>query len=74
MAQGTSTNPPTCAPEDHFGSTREVSDDHIRLHVAGELEKDLQRNYANHVVLLTVNSNAGGHDPSAPLPGDSTNN
>jgi hypothetical protein len=37
--------------------TREVFDDYLRL----RLEDDLARNYAKDVVLLTVNSNACGH-------------
>lgn len=43
-------------------STTEVFEDHLRLRVAGDLETDLRRNYAENVVLLTVNSNASGHD------------
>lgn len=43
-------------------STREVFEDHLRLRVAGKLEEDLKRNYAEDVVLLTVNSNARGYD------------
>lgn len=34
-------------------SPREVIEDHIRLQVAGELEHDLRRNYAEDAVLLT---------------------
>jgi hypothetical protein len=43
-------------------SAEEVFKDHLRLRVAGSLEEDLRRNYADDVVLLTVNSNARGHD------------
>jgi hypothetical protein len=43
-------------------STRDVFEDHLRLRAEGELETDLQRNYAETVVLLTENSNAQGHD------------
>jgi hypothetical protein len=43
-------------------STEEVFEDHLRLRVEGRLEDDLRRNYAEDVVLLTVNSNACGHD------------
>ncbi|SIT86650.1 hypothetical protein [Pontibaca methylaminivorans] len=42
--------------------TRDVFHDHLRLRAAGDLETDLRRNYARDVVLLTVNSNARGHD------------
>lgn len=41
---------------------QEVFEDHLRLRLEGKLEEDLQRNYAEDVLLLTVNSNAGGHD------------
>lgn len=40
----------------------EVFEEHLRLRVMGNLEEDLRRNYAEDVVLLTVNSNARGHD------------
>jgi hypothetical protein len=43
-------------------STKEVFEDHLRLRLEGKLEEDLRRNYAEDVVLLTVNSNAIGHD------------
>ena len=43
-------------------STSDVLEDHLRLRVEGDLETDLQRNYSESVVLLTVNSNAEGHD------------
>jgi SnoaL-like domain len=43
-------------------SAEEVFEDHLRLRVAGKVEEDLRRNYAEDVVLLTVNSNARGHD------------
>jgi hypothetical protein len=43
-------------------SAEEVFEDHLRLRMAGSLEEDLRRNYAEDVVLLTVNSNAHGHD------------
>ncbi len=42
-------------------SPEEVFEDHLRLRLGGDLEKDLRRNYADDVVLLTVNSNARGH-------------
>ena len=40
----------------------EVFEDHLRQRLAGELEADLERNYAEDVVLLTVNSCLIGHD------------
>ena len=43
-------------------STKEVFEDHIRLRLEGKLEDDLQSNYSDTVVLLTVKSNAQGHD------------
>jgi hypothetical protein len=44
-------------------STREVIEDHIRLQIAGQLEEDLQRNYAPDVVLLTEHARqVRGHD------------
>ncbi len=43
-------------------SAEEVFQDHLRLRMAGSLEEDLRRNYAEDVVLLTVNSNPHGHD------------
>jgi hypothetical protein len=43
-------------------SAEEVFEEHLRLRVTGNLEEDLRRNYAEDVVLLTVNSNARGHD------------
>lgn len=43
-------------------SPEEVFEDHLRLRLEGNLAEDLRRNYAEDVVLLTVNSNARGHD------------
>jgi hypothetical protein len=43
-------------------NTTEVFDDHLRLRMAGDLETDLSRKYFENVALLTVNSNAQGHD------------
>lgn len=43
-------------------STRDVFEDHLRLRVVGDLETDLARNYSEAVAMLTVNSNAEGHD------------
>ena len=43
-------------------TTREVFEDHVRLRLEGRLEEDLARNYAEDVVLLTVNSNMRGHE------------
>ncbi|MFU0508029.1 nuclear transport factor 2 family protein, partial [Pseudaminobacter sp. NGMCC 1.201702] len=40
----------------------EVFEDHLRLRLEGDLEEDLRRNYSEDVLLLTVNSNARGHD------------
>ena len=42
--------------------THEVFEDHLRLRLENRLEDDLARNYAEDVILLTVNSNACGHD------------
>jgi hypothetical protein len=42
--------------------TQEVFDDHLRLRLENRLEDDLARNYAEDVVLLTVNSNGCGHE------------
>ncbi|MFD2649133.1 nuclear transport factor 2 family protein [Devosia albogilva] len=43
-------------------SPMEVFEDHLGLRLEGNLEEDLRRNYAEDVVLLTVNSNATGHE------------
>ncbi len=43
-------------------TTEEVFEDHLRLRLAGNLDEDLRRNYSEDVILLTVNSNARGHD------------
>lgn len=43
-------------------SPEEVFEDHLRLRLEGNIEEDLRRNYSEDVVLLTVNSNAKGHD------------
>jgi hypothetical protein len=43
-------------------STREVFEDHLRLRVAGDLETDLARNYAEDVVLLCDVGVFRGHD------------
>ncbi len=43
-------------------STTEVFEDHLKRRVQGDLEADLQRNYSEAVILLTMNSNAQGHD------------
>jgi hypothetical protein len=43
-------------------SAEEVFEDYLRLRMAGSLEEDPRRNYAEDVILLTVNSNARGHD------------
>ncbi len=40
----------------------EVFEDHLRLRLEGKLEEDLSRNYSEEVHLLTVNSNARGHN------------
>ncbi|RVI79770.1 nuclear transport factor 2 family protein [Sinorhizobium meliloti] len=40
----------------------EVFEDHLRLRLEGKLEEDLRRNYSDDVLLLTVNSDARGHD------------
>ena len=47
---------------EHFRSTREVLEDHVRLRLAGPFEEDLRRNHSPNVALLTVNSSEGGHD------------
>ena len=46
----------------HQRTPTEVFEDHLRLRLAGKLEEDLRRNYAEDVALLTVNSNERGHD------------
>ncbi|WP_173931179.1 nuclear transport factor 2 family protein [Chelativorans sp. Marseille-P2723] len=43
-------------------STRQVFEDHLEKRKRHLLEEDLAKNYAKDVVLLTVNSNAVGHD------------
>lgn len=43
-------------------STSEVFRDHLKLRLENRLGEDLERNYAQDVVLLTVNSNATGHN------------
>lgn len=43
-------------------STTDVFEDHLRLRIAGQLEDDFRRNYADDVVLLTCNSIFRGHD------------
>lgn len=43
-------------------STCEVLDSHLRLRLGGDLERDLIENYADDVVLLTLNSNMRGHE------------
>jgi hypothetical protein len=43
-------------------STRQVFEDHLDKRRLGLVEEDLAANYAEDVVLLTVNSNAVGHD------------
>lgn len=53
-------------------SSREVIEDHIRLQISGRIEEDLQRNYAQDVVLLTAGGRPlRGHeavrDAAAPL-------
>jgi hypothetical protein len=45
----------------HQRTPTEVFEDHLRLRMSGDLEEDLRRNYAEDVVLLTVNSNERGH-------------
>ena len=45
-----------------FRTPQEVFEDHLRLRLEGKLEEDLRRNYSEDVLLLTVNSNARGHD------------
>ncbi|MGB3643549.1 MAG: nuclear transport factor 2 family protein [Mesorhizobium sp.] len=42
--------------------TRQVFEDHLEKRRRGLLEEDLAANYAEDVVLLTVNSNGVGHD------------
>ena len=43
-------------------TTEEVFESHLDYRLNGLVEQDLKRNYAPNVVLLTVNSNARGHD------------
>ena len=40
----------------------QIFEDHLMLRLEGKLEEDLRRNYSVDVLLLTVNSNARGHD------------
>lgn len=54
-------SPPSSRPLSER-SVQQVFDDHLQLRLQGRLEEDLARNYASDVVLLTVNSNACGHD------------
>jgi hypothetical protein len=42
--------------------TREVIEDHLRLSLAGELEADIERNYAHDVVALSPMSRGRGHE------------
>ena len=43
-------------------STREVIDDHLRCRMDGDVEADIERNYAEDVVMLTSHGPASGHD------------
>jgi hypothetical protein len=43
-------------------STKEVLEDHLRCRRTGDIEADLERNYAPDVVLLTARGSAKGHD------------
>lgn len=43
-------------------STEEVLDDHPRCRSAGDIERDLERNYATDVVILSSTRAAEGHD------------
>jgi hypothetical protein len=45
-----------------FRSTEEVFEDHLRCRSAGTLEEDLQRNYAEDVVLLCERGALRGRD------------
>jgi hypothetical protein len=45
-----------------YRSTREVFEDHLDKRRKGLVEEDLATNYADDVVLLTVNSNGVGHE------------
>lgn len=42
-------------------STREVFEDHLRCRAKGHLEEDLQRNYADDVVILCESGILRGH-------------
>ena len=42
--------------------TRQVIDDHIQCRQDGDIERDIARNYAADVVVLTSNGPAAGHD------------
>lgn len=43
-------------------STLEVFEDHLRCRAEGELEKDLQRNYADDIILLSEKGILHGHN------------
>ncbi|HEX7030246.1 MAG TPA: nuclear transport factor 2 family protein [Gammaproteobacteria bacterium] len=43
-------------------STRDVFEDHLRLREGGRLEEDLERNYADDVLLLSEDGPMIGHD------------
>jgi hypothetical protein len=43
-------------------STVEVFEDHLALRLAGEVERDIQRNYAEDVVLITLDGIFRGHN------------
>jgi hypothetical protein len=42
-------------------TTREVLDDHLALRLSGDLETDIQRNYAPDVVLISLTGVRRGH-------------
>lgn len=61
--QGRTTNRSTENDKLASRSTREVIEDHIRLQVAGQIDEDLQRNYAPDVVRLDGDGDQpGGHE------------
>ncbi|WP_034658572.1 nuclear transport factor 2 family protein [Chelativorans sp. J32] len=48
-------------PELSKRSTAEVLDDHLRLRAAGNVEDDIERNYAPDVVVMTARGMKKGH-------------
>jgi hypothetical protein len=47
---------------DSSRSTEEVLEDHLRCRMAGDIDADIERNYAPDVVILTSSGAAEGHE------------